>query len=220
MSLNKELKRLHEEILNSLPPEVSKQLIVENKILFSSYLEEKAIKAGAKAPNVSFRDKNLQPVYLADLLKKHHIVLSFFRGTWCPYCNLELKALAQIEDRIKAKGALLISVTPELYKFSEDVVTKNEIKLTLLTDLGNKAAAEFGLVFELPEKYRAIYKSLNIYLNILNGEESWTLPVPATFIIRKDGVIAATHINADYTQRMEPADILEQLDLLLPDEKC
>ena len=219
MSINKELKILHEEILNSLPPEVSKQLIIENKILFTSFLEEKALKEGSIVPNVLFRDKNLKSVYLWDLLKEHHIVLSFFRGTWCPYCNLELKALNKIEEEIREKGALLIAVTPELYENSEDIITKNEIKLTVMTDLGNKAAEKFGLVFELPEKYREIYKSLNIYINILNGEDKWTLPMPATFIISKDGIAVSTFINADYTQRMEPDDILEQLNLLNLSEK-
>ena len=219
MSINKELKILHEEILNSLPPEVSKQLIIENKILFTSFLEEKALKEGSVVPNVLFRDKNLKSVYLWDLLKEHHIVLSFFRGTWCPYCNLELKALNKIEEEIREKGALLIAVTPELYEYSEDIIKKNEIKLTVMTDLGNKAAEKFGLVFELPEKYREIYKSLNIYINILNGEDKWTLPMPATFIISKDGIAVSTFINADYTQRMERDEILEQLNLLNLSEK-
>ena len=219
MSINKELKILHEEILNSLPPEVSKQLIIENKILFTSFLEEKALKEGSVVPNVLFRDKNLKSVYLWDLLKEHHIVLSFFRGTWCPYCNLELKALKKIEEEIREKGALLIAVTPELYEYSEDIIKKNEIKLTVMTDLGNKAAEKFGLVFELPEKYREIYKSLNIYINILNSEDKWTRPMPATFIISKDGIAVSTFINADYTQRMEPDEILEQLNLLNLSEK-
>jgi len=219
MSLNKELKLLHIKVLNSLPPDVSEKLIIENKIMLSSYLEKKALKEGSVVPDVLFHDKNLKPVYLKDLLENHHIVLSFFRGTWCPYCNLELKALADIEEKVLAQGALLIAVTPELYKYSKDIIDQKGIKYTLLTDLGNKAAEQFGLVFELPENLREIYKSINVYLNTLNGQDKWTLPMPATFIISKQGVAVSTYVNADYTQRMEPDDIIEQLKSLNQEKK-
>jgi len=214
MSLNKDLKTLHEEILNSLPADLRKQLILENEKLFSSFLEEKALKAGNSVPDVIFRDASLKPVYLKELLKNNHIVLSFFRGTWCPYCNLELESLARINEQIEAKGAKLITVTPELYKFTEERIKNKNFNFQILTDLGNKAADEFGLVFELPREYREIYDRLSVNLNILNGEDSWVLPMPATFIISKQGIIESTYINADYTQRMEPDDILEKLDLL------
>ena len=148
------------------------------------------------------------------MLKNNHIVLSFFRGTWCPYCNLELESLARINEQIEAKGAKLITVTPELYKFTEERIKNKNFNFQILTDLGNKAADDFGLVFELPREYREIYDRLSVNLNILNGEDSWVLPMPATFIISKQGIIESTYINADYTQRMEPDDILEKLDLL------
>lgn len=214
MSLNDKLILLHKEILDSLSSDVRRKLINENKKLFNGFLEEKALKVGSPAPNVYFRDEKLQSVYLTDILKEHHLVLSFFRGTWCPYCNLELISLAKINTEIKKRGARLIAVSPELYKFSEAKLKANKIDFPVYTDLGNKAADEFGLVFELPSEYREIYQALNIHLNVLNDEIKWTLPMPAIFIISKDAVITSTYINADYTQRMEPNEILEKLDLL------
>jgi len=214
MSLKDDLSRLHDKVLASLPTDVAAQVIQENKKLFSTLLETKALKAGDPAPDVFFRNKDLTTVYLKDLLKEHHIILSFFRGTWCPYCNLELTELNKINDQIEQKGARLIAVSPELYKFSEPSV--KDKKFSVLTDLANKAADEFGLVFDLPPRYREIYKSLNIELNVLNADNNWTLPMPATFIISKDGMIKTTYINADYTKRMEPADIIENLSLLAP----
>ena len=183
MSLNKELGLLHEEVLKSLPDDVRSLLVEENKKLFSSFMEEKALKEGARAPDVFFRDKNLEPVYLKDILKEHHVVLSFYRGTWCPYCNLELLSLSRINEKIEEKGARLISVSPEIYKIAEESIKKNGITIPVFTDLANKAADKFGLVFELPPQYREIYKMLNIHLNKLNGDDNWTLPMPATFII-------------------------------------
>lgn len=214
MSLNKNLSLLHKEVLESLSPDVRKQLINEEKKLFNNYLEGKTLKVGSQVPNVFFRDENLKSVYLTDLLKEHHLVLSFFRGTWCPYCNLELISLAKINNEIEKRGARLVAVSPELHRYSEDTLKKNKIDFPVFTDLNNKAADEFGLVFNLSPEYREIYQTLNIHLNILNSENNWTLPMPATFIISKDGVITSTYVNADYTQRMEPNDILEQLDLL------
>lgn len=214
MTLKKELSLLKKDVLASLSPDVREILIDEDKKLFNSFLEERALKVNSKAPNVFFRNKNLESIHLADLLEKHHIVLSFFRGTWCPYCNLELMSLAKINSEIEKRDARLIAVSPELYRFSEDTFKKNKINFPVYTDLNNHAADEFGLVFELPPEYRKIYQTLNIHLNILNAETKWTLPMPATFIISKSGVITSSYVNADYTQRMEPDDILKKLDVL------
>lgn len=214
MPLNDKLKSLHKDVINSLPSDVSKKLLQENEKLFSNFLYEKILKKGSKIPDVFFRDSVLEAHYLSDILKDQHVVLSFFRGTWCPYCNLELKALSNINNEIKEKGARLIAVSPELYKFSKKSLQENNIDYDVMTDLGNKAAKEFGLAFKLPQEYRDIYAKLNIHLNTLNGEDNWILPVPATFIISKDGTVISTYINADYTKRMEPEDILGALDIL------
>lgn len=214
MSLNRKLQLLQQNILKSLPADVCKKLIEENRKLFNEFLLTKALQPGMPAPDVLFRDKNLDSVYLSDILKNKHVVLSFFRGTWCPYCTMELHALEQIKGQVESKGAVILAVSPELYQYSAEVINKEQIGLPILTDLGNKSASEFGLVFELPASYREFYELSNLHLNILNGDNSWTLPVPATFIISGEGIISATYINVDYTQRMEPDDILRALDQL------
>lgn len=214
MSLNSELKLLQTEVLKSLPSDIRNKLNEENKKLLANFVKEKTLQEGDRVPDVFFRDKHLKPVYLKDILEKHHVVLSFSRGTWCPYCNLELQSLNKIKDKIEEKGGRLIGASPELYEFSEKFIVENNINFDLLTDLSNKAADKFGLVFELSAEYREIYKQFNISLNKLNGENNWTLPVPATFIIEKNGIIRSTYVNADYTQRMEPDDILSVMDKL------
>lgn len=214
MSLNDELKLLEEKVLSSLDANIQEKMLIENAKFFSNFLDTKVLQDGIPVPDVFFRDKDLKKINLHDILKEGPVVLSFFRGTWCPYCNLELASLATIHDKIKEKGAQLIAVSPELHKFSENIIKRKNIEYPILSDFGNVAATKFGLVFNLPEEYREIYKQLNIHLNKLNGEDSWTLPVPATFIISKDGVVESRYVNADYTQRMEPEDILSQLDLL------
>lgn len=214
MSLNKELQKLKTEVLKSLQPDIRKKLITENAKLFSNHIKDKPLPPGSKIPDIIFFDKDLTEIRLTDILKEHHVVLSFFRGAWCPYCNHELLSLAKIHDEIKSKSAKLIAVSPELYEFTEPFIKDNNLDFSFFVDLANKAADKLGLVFSLTPEYREIYHSLNIHLNDLNGNNSWTLPMPATFIISKDGLITSTYINIDYTQRMEPDDILEQLDKL------
>ena len=213
MSLNDELKKLQQEVLNSFEPDIKKQMLIENAKLFSSFIQEKPLKSGDRAPNVFFRDNTLNDIHLEKILKKHHVVLSFFFFTWCPYCNQELLALAKIHKYIESKNAKLIAVSPELNEFHKTEIT-DSISFPLYTDLANKAANEFGLVFDLTPEFREIYRSLSVNLNTLNADDSWTLPVPATFIISRKGIISACYVNADYMQRMEPKDILIQLDLL------
>ena len=214
MSLNDELKSLHKTVLASLPAEVRESLLAENRKLFANFVDSKVIKVGERVPDVLFRDKDLAPVYLKDILLDQHVVLNFFRGTWCPYCNLELEALQSINRQVEAKGARIIAASPELYSFSSEVLERKKIHLPVYTDLGNLAAEKFGLVFELPAAYRQLYRELNIYLDTHNDNEEWTLPVPATFVISRRGIITASFVNPDYTQRMEPTDILRELDQL------
>ncbi len=212
MSLNRKLNRLYKEVMNALPPEVNRQLLLENRKLFETFCKEKAAKEGERVPAVTFRDRDLKSVSLSDLLKDRHVVLSFFRGTWCPYCNLELRALGEIYPEIREKGAELIAVTPELYEYTKEFVEDEGLDFPVLVDLGNVAAGKFGLVFDLPYTYREMYTMLGLHLNVLNGDNSWTLPVPATFVISSEGVIRAAYVNADYMIRMEPEDILAALD--------
>jgi peroxiredoxin len=216
MSLRDELEILDAEVLKSLPTDMRNRYLLEKKHLLTRFLTEKALQKGTQAPDVIFRDKDLQPVHLYDLLQQHHVVLSFFRGTWCPYCNLELVYLNKIKDQVEAKDALLIATSPELYRFTKETIKKNNINFPVFTDLGNKAANAFGLVFDLPPSFQKLYKEVNVHINKLNDDDSWTLPVPATFIISKDRTITSAYVKADYTQRMEPDDILEQLKLLQP----
>lgn len=214
MSLNEELKLLHASILDSLPSELRSSLLDENRKLFSNFLEEKAIKPGERVPDVFFITRELKKIKLAELIGDKHLVLSFFRGTWCPYCNLELKALDNISHEIKKRGARLVSSSPELFQNMKHDLDRNGIQSTVVSDLNNNAADKFGLVFDLPWDYQQIYRAMNIHLDLLNNNPEWTLPVPATFVISRDGIIKATHINVDYTLRMEPEAILSELDRL------
>lgn len=213
MSLQDELDRIRAEILAG-DPEIANGLEKGRQEIIAAYLESKALKPGDKVPDCHFRDKDLKEVNISDLLGDRHLVLSFYRGVWCPYCELELKALQAIIHEIEERGARLVAVSPELYKFTEEFAERHKLHYDLYTDLGNRAAKVFGLEFKLPEGLREALQLMNIDIADRNDECAWILPIPATFIISKEGVIAHSYVNADFTRRMEPADILVELDKL------
>ena len=152
-----------------------------------------------------------QTISLDELQGASNIVISFYRGGWCPYCNIELCVLQQALPEFKSHGARLIAISPQLPDESMSTTEKNELSFPVLSDAGNKVAKEFGLVFTLSEQLRPLYESFNIDLPATNGDKSFELPIPATFIIDSDGVVKGAFVNADYKQRMDLSDIINVL---------
>jgi peroxiredoxin len=215
MSLQDDLDDLKAKLLASLPEVTADGLEQGREDVITTYLEGQALKPGDRAPEVIFYDKSLKKIRLADLLGDKHLVLSFFRGVWCPYCELELKALQTIISEIEARNAQLVAVSPELHKFTGSFLEANNIHYDVYTDLANKAAEGFGLDFEVPEGLRETIMVMNTGLAERYDDDcAWILPIPATYIISKDGIIQYAFVEADFTRRMEPADILTELDKL------
>ena len=152
-----------------------------------------------------------QTISLDELQGDSNVVISFYRGGWCPYCNIELCVLQQALPEFKSHGARLIAISPQLPDESMSTAEKNELSFPVLSDAGNKVAREFGLVFTLSEQLRPLYESFNIDLPATNGDKSFELPIPATFIIDSDGVVKGAFVNADHKQRMDPSDIINVL---------
>jgi peroxiredoxin len=149
---------------------------------------------------------------LADFLAHGPVVLSFYRGGWCPFCNLEFKALADILPAINAAGATLVGISPERPEVGQQTVADHGLEFEVLSDVGNLVIRDYGLLMRVDEQMRPHYRQWGIDLFAANGDESYELPVPATYVIDRDGVIRAAHVDRDYTSRMEPADILAALD--------
>ncbi|MDQ6960345.1 MAG: peroxiredoxin-like family protein [Mariprofundaceae bacterium] len=149
--------------------------------------------------------------HLADALEQGAVGLSFYRGGWCPYCNLELQALQQALPEIQSLGAQLVAVSPETPDNSLSTAEKHSLAFTVLSDQGNRVAKDFGIVFTLPEALRPVYAQFGIDLPAWNGDDSFELPMPATYVIGRNGIILDGFVNTDYTQRMEPERILDIL---------
>ena len=152
---------------------------------------------------------------LAALRERGPVVVTFYRGGWCPYCNLELRAYQAVLPEIKAAGATLVAITPELPDASLSTSEKNELEFEVLTDANADYARKLGLVFKLPERLRPIYQGLGINIEEHNGEGQFDLPLAATFVVDIDGFIASAFVDADYTSRAEPSDVVEVLQSLV-----
>jgi len=211
MSLTEEIGKFQESMKGQIPDDVMATMMESTKRLIESGIAEKALKVGDKAPDFTLPNATGEDISLATLLSEGAVVINFYRGAWCPYCNLELAAFQKALPEIESLGAKLIAISPNLPDKSLTTIEKHDLKFEVLTDKGNSVADKFGLVFTLDEEIPPIYKSLGVDIPEHNGDESWRLPIPATFVIDTDGTIIASFVNADYTTRMEPSAVIEAL---------
>jgi peroxiredoxin len=183
-------------------------------------LAESILSVGSRAPAFELRDHNNKVVSSADLLSQTRLVICFFRGRWCPFCVGQLEAMNLILPRIELAGASLLAISPQTVQQSFFMVDQHKLRFPLLSDAGNKVARQFGLVYGVPEEQQAIYRRAFINLPFANGDDSWELPIPATFILERDGTVLYAAANEDYTERPEPSEILLYLVHLRASQKA
>lgn len=193
------------------PPQVHAIMARATAELIASGQAGRALKAGDKAPAFTLDDPDGNPVASADLLAKGPLVVSFYRGVWCPYCNMELQALEQALPAIRERGASLVAISPQVRANSRKSVRQNQLTFPILSDTHNEVAAAFGLRFTLPDYLIELYKSFGNDLPTINDDPAWTLPMPARFVIGEDGIITYAEVNPDYTQRPDPSELLPAL---------
>ena len=179
--------------------------------LIASGQAQKALKAGDTAPTFTLNDPEGQPVSSAALLQKGPLIVSFYRGVWCPYCNMELQALEAAKPEFDKLGATLVAISPQTAPNSRKSMRNNNLTFPILSDINGNIAAAFGLRFKLPDYLIELYKGFKNDLPAINGDPSWTLPMPGRYVIDQDGTILYAEVNPDYTQRPEPEDMLPAL---------
>lgn len=182
--------------------------------LIASGLADQSIKQGEKAPDFVLPDVNGENVQLSHLLAHGPVVLIFYRGGWCPYCNLALRSYQAILPEIQAAGATLVAVSPQTPDNSLSTREKIDLSFPVLSDRGNMVARAYGLVFAVASDVQAIQRGMGLDVAKVNGSETWELPMPGSYVIAQDGVITLAFINPDHTHRLEPAAILTALDQL------
>jgi peroxiredoxin len=195
----------------SVPRSVIETMHRASAELIDSGAASRAKKAGDVAPSFSLKDPEGNVVNSADLLKRGPLVLSFYRGVWCPYCNMELQALEAAKPDFDKYCASLVAISPQTAPNSRKSVRQNKLGFPILSDVKGKVGAAFGLRFHLPDYLVELYKQLKNDLPTFNDDPSWTLPMPARYVIGQDGVILYSEVNPDYTRRPEPEDMIPVL---------
>lgn len=214
MSVNEQLFQVKEMFIKEAPDEVQASVFRHIQEQTESGIEF-GLKEGDKAPNFILDNPLGKPVNLYDELAKGPVVLTFYRGSWCPFCNTQLHAYQQVLPEVEKLGGQLIAVTPQSPDNSLSQTEKEELTFQVLSDPNGRVADNYRVLFELPDYLQNTFaNTLGLDLTVFNASERWILPVPATFIIDREGIIRRAHVNPDFTKRMEPHEIIDQLKAL------
>jgi peroxiredoxin len=207
------------EILAERQEKIVRYVLPQTQAIHAHVVEElnrdgivsKALSAGAKSPDFSLPDHNGKTVSSVDLLAKGPLIICFVRGRWCPFCVAQLEAMNRIMPQLAGAGASLAAISPQTIQQSFFMADQHKLRFPLLSDFGNQVAKQFGIVYRVPEDQRNIYRRSFVNLPFINGDESWGLPMPSTFIVDHNGTILFASVNPDYTQRPEPEQLLQKL---------
>ncbi len=163
---------------------------------------------GENIGDFTLPDADGRSVTLSRLLSEGPVVVVLYRGEWCPYCNLHLSRFQQHLDDLKASGASLVAISPQSPDHSSNVQSNNALGFPVLNDVGSHVARQFGVAYREPAGMAELHDAFGVKLSDFNGGEGETLPIPATFVLRQDGIIAWINADFDYTKRSEPKDVL------------
>ncbi|WP_233836587.1 peroxiredoxin-like family protein [Paraburkholderia sp. ZP32-5] len=193
------------------PPEVVELFHRTTAELIATGQVERSLKVGDLAPTFTLTTAEGEVVSSTAMLEHGPLVVTFYRGVWCPYCNIDLQAIEEVASEIRALGAQLVSISMQTAANSLKSQRQNKLSYPILADEGGKTADAFGIRFRLQDELIEGYKQFNVDLPVINGEPSWTLPMPARYVIAQDGTIAYAEVSPDYTQRPDPSELVTAL---------
>lgn len=211
MSLQEQLEELTSKLRTLVPAQ--RLAVIDRAItgLKNSGVAASALKKGDRAPAFELPDGDSRTWRSEDLLSHGSLVIVFYRGRWCAYCNAQLQALQGVHKRIAGAGASLIAISPQTQKHSYMTRDMHLLRFPVLSDAGNQVARKFGLAYRVSPELEKMYESIYTKLPGYNGDQSWELPLPATYIVTPDGMISYARVDADWRLRPEPEEILKSL---------
>lgn len=222
-SLQDQLDRITQNTRALVQPErlaFSEKTVAE---LFATGIEDRVLKPGSQAPSFSLPDARTNKlVHSADLVAIGPVIIKFFRGRWCPYCVTELETWRDLGEEVRRRGALLVAISPQAPRQNAFMLDQHGLPFPLLTDAGCAIAGQFGIAYTITPEHRRYFQSILVNipynhagLNYNNAtEESWRLPLPATFIVNRDNIITFAEAHADFRVRPEPAEVLAALNTI------
>ncbi len=210
-SLQEKLDEITAQTRTLVQPErlaLSERAISE---LFATGIEDSVLRAGAQAPEFALPDVNGKLVRSSDLLALGPLVVTFFRGRWCPYCTTELETWRDLFPALRERGALVVGISPQSVRQNDFMLAQHDLPFPLLRDEGARVAEAFGIAYPVPQFLREYYRSILVNIPFINGEGSWRLPIPATFVVGQNGIIQWSEGHADFRVRPEPEEALRAL---------
>ncbi|AIE74289.1 MULTISPECIES: peroxiredoxin-like family protein [unclassified Synechocystis] len=217
MNLQIELYKFHQESLQKTTSERAAVFSAFIQGLREEFTNRRQLRIGDFAPDFTLPNTQGELVSLSEQLKHGPVLLKFFRGYWCPYCGLELRAYQKIVNKIRALGGTILAISPQTLAASQKTIDRHDLTYDLLSDHGLQTAQEYGLVFTVPDAVKQAYLQSGCVIPEHNGIDAWLLPVPATFVIDRQGHIALAYVNVDFRIRYEPEDAIAILLSLFVD---
>lgn len=184
---------------------ISERAVAE---LFATHIEERILPVGATAPEFALKDAMGKVLRSSGLLVLGPMIVKFFRGRWCSYCSTELEIWRDLCAEIRERGVLMVAISPQIERQNDFMANQHRLPFPVLSDSGNKVAVQFGLSYTLPEEMQSYYRSILVNIPFVNGDQSWTLPLPATYVIGKNGKVLFAEAHADFRVRPEPEEVL------------
>ncbi|MFV0422859.1 peroxiredoxin-like family protein [Oleidesulfovibrio sp.] len=211
MTLQEKLNALNGKLESELPAEIIAVMGAATVEIRLSDIQRNALKMGDTAPLFGLKDMNGEVVNLVDKLFEGPLLISFFRGNWCPYCIEELRALNRYYSLVHDAGASIVGITSQQPRFNQKLAKDEGIQFDLLTDVACKLMKGFGIVYQLPTAIKRLYGHFGIDLERYNGASGWHLPLTSRFVIGSDAKILCAHIDIDYSERTEPKHTIDVL---------
>ncbi|KAK8108959.1 redoxin domain-containing protein [Apiospora sp. TS-2023a] len=214
MSLNAQLAAVQSRFEETAPANLKDPILQTQKEIQETFDQSKAIQVGHAFPAFRLSNAVGEEVTLEGLLARGPLLITFYRGEWCPFCNLALASLQKHLGEFEAKGVTLVAVSPELPNQSLTTTEKHALQFQVLSDVRNQLAAQLGILFRQPERMRDVFKTFGHDFQARNGDESLEVPLPASFLVAKDGVVRKSFVSPDWTKRLETSVALEWVDEL------
>lgn len=211
MALREVLKRIQGDLVDQMPNEFIEAFGENLNRLIDQNIAQSALTIGDQAPNFTVMDTDGKEIQLYDLLKKAPVIINFFRGNWCPFCMAELANYQESIKEFSLPVEQFLFISPQMARYSAKLKAEQNFDLTLIADQHNQIAHQFGLVFSLSENIREIYRQIGADLSVINGDDSFELPIPATYVVAPSGKITYAFVETNYMIRAEPREVFGKI---------